>query len=279
MLIKIDVREVELICSIENLITTIPVFKDLQMKVESLPLGDIILEQDDKELLIIERKSIADLLASIKDGRYEEQSFRLNGLDFPNHNIMYIIEGDVNEQPSSFKGNFHKNKFASPEKKSGLEKLTAYSAMLSLNVFKGFSVFRTFNLNETALFICNSANKMKKSLAEGKQLYYQKESKEDKKEEIVADEKDYVNVVKKVKKDNITKENIGEIMLCQIPGISSVTALAIMQKYKTISNLINCLKENKDCMNDVATVMANGQQRKISKSCISNIIQFLVETE
>lgn len=42
-------------------------------------------------------------------------------------------------------------------------------------------------------------------------------------------EKDYVGVVKKVKKDNITSDNIGEIMLCQIPGISSVTALAVME--------------------------------------------------
>ena len=41
--------------------------------------------------------------------------------------------------------------------------------------------------------------------------------------------------IKKVKKENITEDNIGEIMLCQIPGISSVTSLAIMEKFKTIS--------------------------------------------
>ena len=38
--------------------------------------------------------------------------------------------------------------------------------------------------------------------------------------------------------ENVTPENIAEIMLCQIPGISSVTALAIMDKFKTIPNLI-----------------------------------------
>ena len=31
---------------------------------------------DEKEVLIIERKSLSDLIASIKDGRYEEQSIR-----------------------------------------------------------------------------------------------------------------------------------------------------------------------------------------------------------
>jgi hypothetical protein len=46
-------------------------------------------------------------------------------------------------------------------------------------------------------------------------------------------DKNYVNVIKKVKKENITPENIDEIMLCQIPGISSVTALAIIKKFNT----------------------------------------------
>ena len=56
--------------------------------------------------------------------------------------------------------------------------------------------------------------------------------------DVEQSEKDYVSVVKKVKKENITPENIAEIMLCQIPGISSVTALAIMDKFKTLPNLI-----------------------------------------
>ena len=45
------------------------------------------------------------------------------------------------------------------------------------------------------------------------------------------DIKSYSSVVKKVKKDNITADNIGEIMLCQIPGISSTTAGAIMTHF------------------------------------------------
>jgi threonine dehydrogenase-like Zn-dependent dehydrogenase len=44
--------------------------------------------------MIIERKTLADLLASIKDGRYEEQSHRLKyASGFPSHNVLYIIEG------------------------------------------------------------------------------------------------------------------------------------------------------------------------------------------
>jgi hypothetical protein len=52
-------------------------------------------------------------------------------------------------------------------------------------------------------------------------------------------EKDYVSGIKKVKKENITPDNIGEIMLCQIPGLSAATAISIMEKFKTLSNLIS----------------------------------------
>jgi ERCC4-type nuclease len=291
MLIKIDVREAELIKIFENLIATIPIFKDLKIQLENLPLGDIIIfdEERNTDLLLLERKSISDLLASIKDGRYEEQSYRLNGLNQPNHNTMYIIEGDVNSQ-HQFKGNYFKNKFSGNTNSStsnSLEKLTAYSAMFSLNYYKGFSVFRTFSMSETATFICNTANKIKKGLLENKTPYYSeiaiKNSNSendcetnDKKEESTEEScKDYVGVIKKIKKDNITENNIGEIMLCQIPGISSVTALAVMKKVGTISNLIKMIQTDKNCLKDISTINPNGQQRKISKTCVANIIKFL----
>jgi 5'-3' exonuclease len=99
-----------------------------------------------------------------------------------------------------------------------------------------------------------------------------------KKIEIVLEEqteKDYVNVVKRVKKENITTENIGEIMLCQIPGISSVTALAILEKYKSLSNLIKEIENNNDCLKDISYTNSKGQIRKINKSSLANIIKYL----
>ena len=52
------------------------------IKSEQLHLGDIQLKYNEQVKLIIERKSLKDLIASIKDGRYLEQSLRLlnNGL-------------------------------------------------------------------------------------------------------------------------------------------------------------------------------------------------------
>jgi ERCC4-type nuclease len=284
MKIKIDNREEELIKNINFLIANIPSFKDIQVIIETLPLGDIIIYNDDSEKLIIERKSVNDLLSSIKDGRYEEQSYRLNGLNHHNHNIIYLIEGDINKLHNRFKDN-------------KIEKLTLYSAILSLNYFKGFSVIRTFSLEETAIFICNTVNKLKKGEIEKKNPYYGNAKIEEPSKEIndsscnvvnnavnntvnnvqEENDKDYVTVVKKVKKENITPDNIGEIMLCQIPGISSVTSIAIINKFKTFANLMSCIQNDSNCLNDITTTNSKGQQRKISKTCISNIYKFLLK--
>ena len=61
---------------------------------EVLQLGDIFIKtNDDVPLLLIERKTFADLLASVKDGRYEEQSYRLiHSSGFHTHNIIYLLE-------------------------------------------------------------------------------------------------------------------------------------------------------------------------------------------
>ena len=279
MIVKVDVREQDLLQQINQLLLTIPLFKNIIVKSESLPIGDIIISNEKEELLIIERKSMSDLLASIKDGRYEEQSYRLNGSDYHNHNIIYLIEGDINK-PNRFK----------TDNGLGSEKLTLYSAMFSLNYFKGFSVFRSFSLTETATIICNMAYKIGKN--ETKQPFYQNtflkkdgdkeqnnEEHEENKEQIEKEitEKDYINVIKKVKKENITTENIDEIMLCQIPGISSTTAITIIEKYKSISNLIKELENNKECMKDICYINTKGQERKINKTSIANIVKFLLK--
>ena len=105
MLIKLDNREHELIKKCENLLVAVPAFKELKIEVHQLPLGDIIICNEKTENILVERKTLSDLAASIKDGRYEEQSYRLNGLPIHNHNIFYLIEGDLGKF-NSFKEAF-----------------------------------------------------------------------------------------------------------------------------------------------------------------------------
>lgn len=277
--IKIDVREHDLIYMFEKNV----LFRDVKVQKENLPLGDVIIMDGDEEKIIIERKTLSDLAASIKDGRYEEQGYRLNGCNHHNHNIVYLIEGDVAKY-NIFKGR--------------LDKMTLYSAMFSINYYKGFSLMRSNSLEESALIILNMVQKMSKSM---KKSYYSNASSptpnqnpnitssdtldtsnpdepislENALTKEESEEKEYCGVVKKVKKDNITVANIGEIMLCQIPTISSITALAILGKFHTITQLILSIQQDINCMKDVSYVNSKGQTRKISKTSIANIIKFL----
>jgi ERCC4-type nuclease len=257
MIIKVDSRERDLIELLTGLLKE-DKFKGIELVVGSLPLGDIILSLNQSDKLIIERKTINDLASSIKDGRYAEQSFRLNGLDHPNHNIIYLVEGDLSKW-NTYKG-------------TKMDKSTIYSALISINYYKGFSVHRSISAAESAIFICYMANKLRKDTSK---VPYYCASLPVKSEESTTAEKtedNYVSVVKRVKKENITEDNIGELMLCQIPGVSDVTALAIMTKYKTIPELISNLKENKQCLEDIRSNVTN---RRLNKSCIENIIKFL----
>lgn len=277
MQIKIDCRETELIRLCKFFIENGPIYSGLEIIVESLPIADVIINKTGSDLLFIERKSLGDLASSIKDGRYEEQSYRLNGLPIHNHNIIYLVEGDMNKLNGA-------NSF-----KDRIDKTSLYSAMCSLNYYKGFSVLRSMTTEESALMICNMGYKLNKS--SDKQPFYSNNistnpstnpstnlsinpSNGDS-EETQPSASDYCGVVKKVKKENITPENIGEIMLCQIPGISSTSALAIMASFKTIKNLIEKINENDACLKDVSYVNAKGQTRKINKTVVTNLIKYL----
>ena len=185
-----------------------------EIKSERLPLGDVILHDPSQgqglglDIVIFERKTLADLAASIRDGRYKEQSFRLietaASTGFNTHHIVYIIEGDLARYD---------------ERHTQITKTALQSAMVSLMYYKGFSVVRTMNVGETADFILHFADKVAKegplSVAD-----------------TTATVTAYSEVsAKKEKRDYITRENIGEIMLSQVPGISAKMAAAILAKY------------------------------------------------
>jgi ERCC4-type nuclease len=283
MRIIIDERETALY---ERCLVLSQSFPTIQVSKEVLPLGDILLKPsakdgvaDDTTLLLIERKSFSDLLASIKDGRYEEQSYRLqHSSGLPWHSIVYLLEGMFSQL------------------RNDSDKKIIYSAMTTLHFFKGFSVHRTSMMSETAEWLIHMANKIDRKFSEGVKPYYTKtSSSKSQQQEVVPVESvsetkialentieptvleaaDYCKVVKKVKKENVTPENIGEIILCQIPGISSVTAIAIMKKYGTFPKLIQELQLNPCCL-DTTTTETNGKIRKINKTVLENIKKYLL---
>ncbi len=255
MFIKIDCRESDVMMNINLLFNQ----HHHDITTESLALGDmILLNNDNEEKIIFERKSLYDLASSIKDGRYSEQSFRLNQYNTHNHNIIYIIEGDMERYN---------------EKKGRIDKKTLYSSLITLNYFKGFSVMRTKNINETCELIINFADKLQK---ESKRENYYGNNNNVIESNLQNSEQNYCEVMKKHKKNNITPDNIGEIMLSNIPGVSNKTAITIMKDYSSISKLIKMLETNEMILNDIRIMNDAGISRKISKTAVENIKKFLL---
>jgi ERCC4-type nuclease len=311
MKVVVDERERDLYDKLDTLMCMQTRAGCVDLSREVLPIGDVLIQTNEgKDVLIIERKTFADLLSSIKDGRYEEQSYRLlNSSGFPPHSVFYLLEGMFSQL------------------RTGIESKIIYSAMTSLQFFKGFSVHRAATVNESAEWILHMAEKIGREFSKGRIPYYltnaylgnlhKSTNGEDASrpqnvlypfsnrpiananaiepvgvtepggatepgsatEPVGATEptsSNYCTVVKKVKKDNVTPENIGEIILCQIPGISSVTAMAIMKEFKTFPHLITELQRNPQCIENM-TIETNGKTRKINKSSLDNIRKYLLQ--
>jgi len=66
----------------------------LAHQVAALPVGDILCQYDSGNSWIAERKRSDDFAASIKDGRWREQTARLFA---SGHRVVYVFEGDLRE--------------------------------------------------------------------------------------------------------------------------------------------------------------------------------------
>ena len=238
----------------------------IMIEKQTLPLGDFLVVRDDETqtpVLLFERKSFSDLFSSIKDGRYEEQSFRLlNDERFPyKKDIVYLIEGVYSQL----------------RQKS--DKKILFSALTSLSYFKGFSVLRTNSTQDTAELILHMVGKIERDLKKGKTRHnwtiHETQDSSSGSQSSAQPQQDYSSVVKTVKKENITKCNIAVIMLSQIPGISHTTATVIMNHANnSLTRLIQILETNPD---ELKELKIGEKQRKINKSCVVSLKNFLCD--
>ena len=248
MNLTIDCREAKLLEELTKLkAPESSLFKHINITTENLLLGDIQIQVHDKHNILMERKTVDDLLASIKDGRYEEQSYRLQAVT--DYKVFYLIEGKIKSN--------HR---------------VVFSSLLSLNYFKGFSVLRTDDIKETASMILYFMLKMEK---EKDKVPYS---------EVVAAptvpvEDIYPSLIQKKKNSNITESNFAEIVLCQIPLVSHIYASAIMSRYnQDLNALLLAIKTDPTCLDNITHINPKTKkERKISKTCVANILKFLGE--
>ena len=235
MSIIIDSREVDIIKEFNK--------HNISHETNQLDIGDCHLLKNNELMMIIERKHVNDLASSILDGRYKEQAYRLQKSSLHNHQIVYLIEGSIN--------NYH-NKF------SRITKETLLSALFSLNFYLGFSLVFSENVNMSILLIHTWSKKL---LKENKVPYYQNKTIED---------TSYLECVT-IKKKHLNKEHLDIMMLMQIPGLSSHVATQLLQEHKTCFKLLKHIHTNKDFLKDFTYKTKTGKDRHLSKKVIEQI--------
>ena len=234
MSIVIDCRENNIIDECKNILGE---KYDELIEIKQLPLGDIIIDD-----IIIERKTLTDLASSIVDGRYKEQGKRLEDAFNNGYKVYYFIEGNLNNYN-------HKT----------IKKETLMSCIYSLTYEKNMNVIMTHNIKETTQFILQFRKK---------KIINENNKNENNKNE------NNKNVINKQKNKNITKDNIGEYMLCQIPNISKVNCDIIFNKFGNMNNFICMLNKDERLLEDLIYVKDN-KEKKLNKNVIESLNHYL----
>jgi len=213
VLITVDNRETKLYKSLID--RDLDIYKEkIIIEKAQLDIGDIHIKFNDTTY-IYERKTVNDLLSSIKDGRYKEQKHRLLASGVAN--INYIIEGDN----------------ITSIKNSNNQKVLTSIYLNSIYRDK-INVFFTSNIDDTSTFLLLLATKIT-----------------DKPENFICNpdnNNDYIDVCKiKTKKSaNIDKDTCYLLQLSQIPTISKEIAKKIKEVYSTMPILIQTLGTKSD---------------------------------
>lgn len=246
-IIKFDNREKELIKLLES--------KGHELIKENLDLGDIqFVDENSKELiLLIERKTLSDLSASIKDGRYKEQKERMIHSIKKSVRKIVLIEGT---NISDFT----------------LQLNTLNSVIINTMIRDNIHIHLTKSIEDTIEFIESIKLQLPK--------YY-----ETLQNEIInGEDKIYNNEFncKIVKKDNITEKICFRNMLTQIPGISTNMASIFSEKYNNMENFINRL--NEECNNDknvIIKLLSDEKygSRRIGEKIAKKIVLFIFNND
>lgn len=184
-----------------------------QIEQRALEIGDIHIVKDDI-YLIIERKTFADFAASLKDGRYREQKYRLKASGAP---VAYILE-EVPNIPDLAK--ITKTIYS-------LQPSAFISSIIHTSFRDGFHMFFSTDMDETVVWLLEIAKRMEKDVSN----FTRQEG------------GDYIDTVrpKQRKIEQMDVKTAQSMMLMQIPGISSALAKALIEEFGTVRQMIERL--------------------------------------
>lgn len=186
--------------------------------VKPLDIGDISFYKDGKLILVIERKSVSDLDASIKDGRHREQKARLLASGLKSDRIIYLIEGVIKKNPT-----------------------VLFGAMINTMFRDGLRVFKTVSIEETAIFIQRLYTKLE---SDDEGILTEFATQEISRGPMTPLE--YSATLKVKKKENLTPLVWYIHQLASIPRISINIAGEIANVYPTFYSLMEAYRSQPD---------------------------------
>ena len=208
---------------------------------ENLVYGDFqLLDAQGQIKFIFERKTNADLLASIKDGRYKNQKAKLFGAGFKPSQIYYVIEGSVsftntqNQQNKILQG-----------------------AVINTLMRDKIGCFVTKSTEETWQLICNIAKRVREEPDK-----YKTESQEIEAQTVV-----------ETSATDSTKV-VFHKMLCQVPSVSDKTAAELVihwdSLYAMMTHLGSMTPEERHA--HLSAIKINGRK------CSSRVVEQICKT-
>jgi crossover junction endonuclease MUS81 len=245
---------------------------------ENLAVGDIIIRYHEYEF-ILERKTIADLLSSIKDGRYKEQKIRLVSYmkeKMSHRRIAYILEGDVFAESSIFYSESDKN--------------TVLGFLVSSNMRDNIPIFHAKDRHSTKSILEKLTYRLMKDTKDffPKAIQNGGGSASSASSEIqhppILDEP-YTATIKMKKKENLNSSSWWLLSLTQIPGVSHSMAEMIIITYPTIESLISQYQNpdipltNKEMLLADIRISPSDTARKLGKVVSTRIYQFIFASE
>lgn len=249
MLLLVDYREKKIIERLQETSTTqeteTAVLNGVRVeyRIANLQVGDFIIEKDNNKVLLIERKSIKDLCASIIDGRFREQKERLYDSIGDNDRILYIIEGNKKAMVS---GN--------------LSNTIVESSIINLVFKHKYKCLTSLDENDTLDIIL---------------LLYKKIGAN----EFIANETPKTTPMKLLSKSDKIKGNMMAIQLSVVPGVSYQTALKLSEKYCNMKSLIdaynNC--ENEESRELLLSSIELNSKRKVGEAMSKKIYTALMK--
>lgn len=239
-----DSREQFLFHDLENY-SSFPI----PFKTKMLEIGDVLFQTEQGEiLLLLERKTVRDLVHSLKDGRYHDQRNRWHEFlkDSPHSTVSLWIEGDLMT--------------------ADMEEQTRSSLLNSL--------LRLQTRHHIVVHQVHSREGFLKSL----QLVAQKLQQDP--YHLVMKPEDTVLTpsLGQYKKSAHSEENYWQSCLALIPGISNQTALKITTLYPNLCVFIQQYREKPQEVLTSLTELKINEKRKLGGKQAQKIVRFLFPT-